>query len=149
MRTKDKTTRSIRVVAMDLLARREHSVYELTRKLKQRDFENDEIDAAIATLQQDNLQSDSRFIESIVNYRINAGFGPIKIRYELRQKGVSEGLVDDYFSGLDIDWQSSMAGQRIKKFGDSLPVDYKEKMKQARFLQNRGFSPESVMRLFR
>ena len=84
-----------------------------------------------------------------VNYRINAGFGPIKIRYELRQKGVSEGLVDDYFSGLDIDWQSSMAGQRIKKFGDSLPVDYKEKMKQARFLQNRGFSPESVMRLFR
>ncbi len=149
MRTKDKTTRSIRVVAMDLLARREHSVYELTRKLKQRDFENDEIDAAIAALLQDNLQSDSRFIESIVNYRINAGFGPIKIRYELRQKGVSEGLVDDYFSGLDIDWQSSMAGQRIKKFGDSLPVDYKEKMKQARFLQNRGFSPESVMRLFR
>ena len=121
MRTKDKTTRSIRVVAMDLLARREHSVYELTRKLKQRDFENDEIDAAIAALQQDNLQSDSRFIESIVNYRINAGFGPIKIRYELRQKGVSEGLVDDYFSGLDIDWQSSMVGQRIKKFGDSLP----------------------------
>ncbi len=149
MRTKDKTTRSIRVVAMDLLARREHSVYELTRKLKQRDFENDEIDAAIAALQQDNLQSDSRLIESIVNHRINAGFGPIKIRYELRQKGVSEGLVDDYFSGLDIDWQSSMAGQRIKKFGDSLPVDYKEKMKQARFLQNRGFSPESVMRLFR
>ncbi len=149
MRMKDKTTRSIRVVAMDLLARREHSVYELTRKLKQRDFENDEIDAAIAALQQDNLQSDSRFIESIVNYRINAGFGPIKIRYELRQKGVSEGLVDDYFSGLDIDWQSIMAGQRIKKFGDSLPVDYKEKMKQARFLQNRGFSPESVMRLFR
>ena len=149
MRTKDKTTRSIRVVAMDLLARREHSVYELTRKLKQRDFDNDEIDAAITALQQDNLQSDSRFIECIVNYRINAGFGPIKIRYELRQKGVSEGLVDDYFSGLDIDWQSSMAGQRIKKFGDSLPVDYKEKMKQARFLQNRGFSPESVMRLFR
>ena len=149
MRTRDKTTRSIRMVAMDLLARREHSVYELTRKLKQRDFENDEIDAVIAALQQDNLQSDSRLIESIVNYRIKAGFGPIKIRYELRQKGVSEGLVDDYFSGLDIDWQSSMAGQRIKKFGDSLPVDYKEKMKQARFLRNRGFSPESVMRLFR
>ncbi len=131
------------------MARREHSVYELTRKLKQRDFENDEIDAAIAALQQDNLQSDSRFIESIVNYRINAGFGPIKIRYELRQKGVNDDLVDDYLSSLDVDWESSMAGERIKKFGNSIPVDYKEKMKQARFLQNRGFSPESVMRLFR
>ena len=80
---------------------------------------------------------------------INAGFGPIKIRYELRQKGVSDDLVDNYLSGLEVDWESNMAAQRIKKFGDSLPVDYKEKMKQARFLQNRGFSPESVMRLFR
>ncbi len=149
MRTKNNTTRSIRVVAMDLLTRREHSVYELTRKLKQRKFEIEEIDAAITTLQQDNLQSDSRFIESIVNSRINAGFGPLKIKYELRQKGVSDRLVDDYFSSLELDWDSRMAEQRIKKFGEGIPVEYKEKMKQARFLQNRGFSPGSVMRLFR
>ncbi len=149
MRTKNNTTRSIRVVAMDLLTRREHSVYELTRKLKQREFEIDEIDAAIATLQQDNLQSDSRFIESMVNSKINAGFGPIKIKYELRQKGISDDLVDDYFSSLEVDWNLRMAEQRIKKFGEAIPVEYKEKMKQARFLQNRGFSPGSVMRLFR
>ncbi len=149
MRTKNNTTRSIRVVAMDLLTRREHSVYELTRKLKQREFEIDEIDAAIAILQQDNLQSDNRFVESIVNNRINAGFGSIKIKYELRQKGISDGLVDDYFSSVEVDWNSHMAEQRIKKFGESIPVEYKEKMKQARFLQNRGFSPGSVMRLFR
>ena len=149
MRTKNKTTRSIRAVAMDLLTRREHSVYELTRKLKQREFEIDEIDAAIATLQQDNLQSDSRFVESIVNYRINAGFGPIKIKYELRQKGIREGLVDDYLSSLEVDWNTHMAEQRGKKVGKSIPVEYKEKMKQARVVQNRGFSPGSVMRLFR
>jgi regulatory protein len=149
MRTKNKTPRSIRVVAMDLLARREHSVYELTRKLKQREFEDDAIHEAIVALQQDNLQSDSRFLESVVNYRIHAGFGPIKIRYELRKKGVNDDLVDDYLSSLDVDWESSMAGERSKKFGNSMPVDYKEKMKQARFLQNRGFSPGSVMRLFR
>jgi regulatory protein len=137
------------VVAMDLLSRREHSVCELTRKLKQREFEIDEIDAAIATLQQDNLQSDSRFIESIVHYRINAGFGPIKIKYELRQKGISDDLGDDYLSSLEVDWNLHMAEQRIKKFGEDIPVEYKEKMKQARFLQNRGFSPGSVMRLFR
>ena len=134
---------------MDLLSRREHSKFELTRKLKQRDFEADEIDAAIEILQQDNLQSDNRFVESLVNSKINAGFGPIKIRHELRQKGVSDELVGDYFSGLEVDWQSSMSAQRIKKFGTGIPVEYKEKMKQARFLQNRGFSPESVMRLFR
>jgi len=147
--TKQYTPRSIREVAMDLLSRREHSEFELTRKLKQRDFETNEIIAAIEVLQRENLQSDSRFVESLVNTRINTGFGPIKIRYELRQKGVSDELVGDYFSDLEVDWQSSMKEQRIKKFGTDIPLEYKEKMKQARFLQNRGFSPESVMRLFR
>ena len=96
---------------MDLLSRREHSKFELTRKLKQRDFEEDEIGAVIETLQQDNLQSDNRFVESLVNSKINAGFGPIKIRHELRQKGVSDDLAGDYFSGLEVDWQSSMSEQ--------------------------------------
>ena len=141
--------RSIRVVAMDLLSRREHSTYELTQKLKKRDFELDEIEAALDRLQQENLLSDCRFIESIVNSRVNAGFGPFKILYELRQKGISSEQAKDYLSGLSIEWEPLMAVQRSKKYGPDLPVDYKEKMKQARFLQNRGFSPESVMRLFR
>jgi regulatory protein len=147
---KNKTPpRSIRVVAMNLLSRREHSVYELTRKLRQRDFDVDEVEAALELLRQENLQSDDRFIESVVNSRVNAGFGPIKIKHELQQKGVSSELVNDYLSGLGVEWEQIMALQRSKKFGLEIPLDYKEKMKQARFLQNRGFSPESVMRLFR
>ena len=136
-------------MAMDLLSRREHSTYELTQKLKKRDFELDEIEAALDRLQQENLLSDCRFIESIVNSRVNAGFGPFKILYELRQKGISSEQAEDYISGLSVEWEPLMAVQRSKKYGPDLPVDYKEKMKQARFLQNRGFSPESVMRLFR
>ena len=146
---KPNTPRSIRVVAMDLLARREHSAYELTQKLHKREFDSEAIEAALKQLQQENLQSDSRFLESMVNYRINAGFGPFKIKYELRQKGISAELVEDYLSALTIEWHELMLQQRIKKFGQDIPHDYKEKMKQARFLQNRGFSPESVMRLFR
>ena len=146
---KQNTPRSIRVVAMDLLSRREHSVYELAQKLKKRDFDIDAIEAALDQLKQDNLQSDSRFVESVVNFRVNAGFGPLKIKHELRQKGISSEHVDDYLSGLTVEWQQLMAAQRSKKFGQDIPLDYKEKMKQARFLQNRGFSPESVMRLFR
>ena len=141
--------RSIRTVAMDLLSRREHSTYQLTQKLKKRDFDPDAIEVALDRLQRENLQSDSRFIESTVNSRVNAGFGPIKIKYELRQKGISMERVDDYMSDLPVKWEQLMVAQRSKKFGQDIPVDYKEKMKQARYLQNRGFSPESVMRLFR
>ena len=143
------TARSIRVVAMDFLSKREHSAYELRQKLKQRDFDIDTIEAAIGQLQYDNLQNDSRFVESFINHRVNAGFGPIKIKHELRQKGIDTERIEEYLSVLKVEWESLMSAQRIKKYGRQIPGDYKEKMKQARFLQNRGFSPESVMRLFR
>ena len=140
---------SIRNKAMDLLARREHSEQELRQKLKTRAYDADAIDEVLQALKADRLQSDERFTESYVNHRFNAGVGPLKIRYELRQKGVSDGLVDVFLEPLSDQWDELMTRQRIRKFGAPIPDDYAERMKQARFLQNRGFSPESVMRLFR
>jgi len=134
---------------MDLLARREHSEHELRQKLKAREFDLDNIDAAIHSLQRDGLLSDERFTESYVNHRFNAGFGPLKIRFELRQKGVAESLADEYLEPYSERWHELMQQQRVRKYGEAIPADYAERMKQARFLQNRGFSPESVMRLFR
>ncbi|MFT5659157.1 MAG: regulatory protein [Gammaproteobacteria bacterium] len=140
---------SARNKAMDLLARREHSADELRQKLKLREFDDEEIELAMESLQRDNLQSDSRFTESYINHRIRAGLGPVKISLELRQRGVAEDLINDYLARLTVDWGELLERQRIKKYGDEIPIDYAQKMKQARFLQNRGFSPESVMRLFR
>ena len=134
---------------MNLLARREHSASELLQKLKQREHAEDDILKAVKELQADNLQSDARFTESFVNQRVNAGHGPIKIRHELRRKGVDEELVDVYLDPFQDGWFELMSEQRIRKFGVEIPDEYALKMKQARFLQNRGFSPESVMRLFR
>ncbi|MGK0399606.1 MAG: regulatory protein [Gammaproteobacteria bacterium] len=140
---------SARNKAMDLLARREHSTHELRQKLKQREFDHEEIELALEVLQQNNLQSDAQFTESYINNRVNAGLGPIKIIHELRQKGVASELIDEQMSVLSIDWNESLEQQRIKKYGLQIPNDYSQKMKQARFLQNKGFSTESVMRLFR
>ncbi len=94
--------RNIRMVAMGLLSRREHSTYQLTQKLRKRDFGLDEIEAALDRLQRENLQSNSRFIESMVNSRVNAGLGPVKIKYELRQKGISIEQFVNYMSGLPV-----------------------------------------------
>jgi regulatory protein len=144
-----KIQRTARNVAMDLLSRREHSRVELANKLRQREFDADEIDGVLDRLQQEGLQSDQRFCENFVYFRAKKGRGPIRIRHELSQKGVSEILIDEQMEILDLDWPQIMQSERSKKFGAEIPHDYKEKMKQARFLQNRGFSPEAVMRLFR
>ena len=146
----EKTSQSgIRKKAMDLLARREHSEQELRRKLKSREYDADAIDEVLHALISDRLQSDERFTEAYVNHRFNAGVGPLKIRYELRQKGVSDLLADEFLELLSERWDRLMVQQRVRKYGEAIPADYAERMKQARFLQNRGFSPESVMRLFR
>jgi regulatory protein len=146
----EKTSQSgIRKKAMDLLARREHSEQELRRKLKSREYDADAIDEVLHALISDRLQSDERFTEAYVNHRFNAGVGPLKIRYELRQKGVSDLLADEFLELLSERWDRLMVQQRVRKYGETIPADYAERMKQARFLQNRGFSPESVMRLFR
>jgi len=140
---------SIRNKAMDLLARREHSAYELCQKLKSRDYDVDAIDAVLQELMQDHLLSDARFAEAYVNHRFNAGIGPVKIRYELRQKGITDVLADEFLEPLSDRWDQLMMQQRVRKYGETIPAGYADSMKQARFLQNRGFSPESVMRLFR
>ncbi len=145
----NKQQASARNKAMDLLARREHSEHELRQKLKLREFDCDEITAALDSLQRDNLLSDERFTESYVSQRFNAGVGPLKIRYELRQKGIGESLTDEFLAAYADRWDGLMQQQRVRKYGEAIPADYNQRMKQARFLQNRGFSPESVMRLFR
>ena len=139
----------IRRKAMDLLARREHSAQELRRKLTTREYSADSIDRVLQQLQQDRLQSDLRFTESYVNHRVNAGIGPLKIRFELQQRGIGDALADEFLEPLAEHWDAMMVEQRERKYGQAFPGDFKERMKQARFLQNRGFSPESVMRLFR
>ncbi len=140
---------SARNKAMDLLARREHSEQEIRHKLQSREFEEDAIEKAIEGLKKDGLLSDERFAEAYVNQRFNAGYGPLKIRYELQQKGIDSELIDNCLMPLEDEWPQSMRQQRARKFGMDPPEDYRERVKQARFLQNRGFSPESVMRLFR
>jgi len=144
-----KKGRSLRRIALDFLARREHSQQELRQKLNARNDDAEAVEAVLQQLSDERLQSDERFTESYVHHRFNAGIGPLKIRYELRQKGIDDLLVDSFLEPLVDEWEQMMRQQRARKFGETLPADYAARMKQARFLQNRGFSPESVMRLFR
>jgi len=136
-------------VGMDFLARREHSEQELRQKLAARAEDADEVEMVLQQLKDERLLSDERFTEAYVHHRFSAGIGPVKIRYELRQKGVDESLVEAFLEPLADEWDDLMRQQRARKYGTALPEGFAERMKQARFLQNRGFSPESVMRLFR
>lgn len=129
--------------AMDLLARREHSRVELERKLTKREYEAEEINSTIDQLVEDDLQSDSRFSEAYVQSRINKGFGPVKIRIELNERGVSDALIEESLGVHADSWIELAINQQQKKFRTK-PDDFTERARQSRFLQNRGFSVEQI-----
>ena len=130
--------------AMDLLARREHSRAELERKLTAAGFDADVVADALQQLVDDGLQSDRRFVESFVQSRISQGKGPLRIHADLGQRGVAAGLVDAVLAEADEDWFALARNARQKKFGRSRPADFRDKARQMRFLQYRGFEPDQV-----
>lgn len=129
--------------AMDLLARREHSRLELERKLISREYPQPEVDETIKKLVEDDLQCDQRFSESYTRARFNKGFGPVKIGIELRERGVSDELTESALGGFSSEWMESAVSQQQKKFRNK-PDEFTERARQARFLQNRGFSVEQI-----
>ncbi|HEX5842944.1 MAG TPA: regulatory protein RecX, partial [Pseudomonas sp.] len=80
---------AVRRAAMDLLARREHGRVELTRKLRNRGAADELIEAALDRLAEEGLLSEARYMEAFVGYRARAGYGPLRIREELTQRGLA------------------------------------------------------------
>src|SRR3546814_21124082 len=79
---------------MDLLARREHGRVELARKLRQRGAPPELIEQALDRLCEQGLLSESRYLESFVRSRANAGYGPLRIREELAQRGLARADIE-------------------------------------------------------
>lgn len=134
----------IRRSAMDALARREYARGELQRKLENKGFEPTGVDTTLEELATENLLSDERFVESYLNSHIEKGHGPLKLRQELRKRGVDDSLIDQGLAECEQDWSEMARDVRCKRFGEETPHDIKEKAKQMRFLTYRGFTSEQI-----
>lgn len=128
--------------AMDLLARREHSRLELERKLASREFEPELIAVVLDELEHDGLLSAERFIRSFINSRYSRGQGPRRISRELAERGI-EG-VGSWLNDECYDWDDLARTTRLKRFGSEPPADAKDKAKQIRFLEYRGFEYDQI-----
>jgi len=139
----------LRKTAMDYLARREHGEQELVRKLGSRGFDADMVETAVAELKADGLLSDTRFAEAFVNSRFQRGSGPQKIQAELRERGIEAALISLCIEAYDDRWRQRVREVREKKFGADLPGDFRERSRQMRFLQQRGFTTEQISGVFK
>ena len=141
-------TKSLLSRAIALLARRDHSRAELYRKLLRHIREGDdpaEIDRVLDELSRNGLLSDERFARAVARNR-SQRFGDARIRYDLRKSGVADDLTGAVLGALSDSEVLRADRVRAKRFA-GLPASAAEHAKQARFLQSRGFSLESIHRV--
>jgi regulatory protein len=133
--------------AVALLARRDFSIAELRRKLKERGYLPSAIEPALADLESGRVIDDKRYGENVVAARARRGQGPARIRSELRRAGVDPEVVQTTMDRAREDGPDFLAlarATRARKFGREIPKDRKERARQARFLQYRGFSNDHI-----
>lgn len=140
---------AVRRTAMDLLARREYGRVELTRKLRQRGAAAELIESTLDRLAEEGLLSEARYLESFIASRGRAGYGPLRIREELAQRGLPRAAIEQALSDSGLDWSEQLADAWRRKFGGRLPRDVRERAQQGRFLSYRGFPPDLIGRLLR
>ncbi len=132
---------------MRYLARREHSRAELHAKLLPHMQEGEDLIAVLDELEKRGWLSDERAATQLVHAK-RSRFGTQRITHELRQKGIAEELISAALPELKGSELEAAREVWQKKFGVA-PQDAKEKAKQARFLQSRGFALDVIFKVLR
>ena len=132
----------VRDIAIGYLGRREYGVEELRQKLQQRGADAGITHSVIEALVKDNLLSDQRFTQMYIRTRVRALFGPLKIRGELRQRGISDAVITREMPDEQNLWFDSACEWVNKRHHAEL--DYTARAKLHRSLMNRGFTHEQA-----
>lgn len=137
--------------AIEMLSRREYSERMLSEKLFSLNVGNaDQIGRVIDKVQDYGYQNDQRFTELFIRSSIAKGLGFLRIRQELKHKGINAELADkgiEGASGEGFSQDELIYRVWLKKF-KTLPVGPKEKAKQYRFLMYRGFSSSEIAHFY-
>ena len=128
----------LRSTAFALLAKREHSKQELKSKLLLYGASPEELEPLLAELTGNDYQSDERMAGMLVRANMRKGRGPARIQQELKKHHIEAELAEEDIE--QVNWLQQAMELRMRKFGEELPIEQKEKARQVRFLQYRGFN---------
>jgi regulatory protein len=142
--------RSLFARAVALLARREHSRAELAAKLRRALTEDEdpaEIERVLDALERDKLLSDERYARTLTRTR-GQRFGDARLRFDLKSAGVKPQQAHEALAALAGTELERARAVWARRFG-APPATAQERARQARFLQSRGFSPDTIRKVLR
>ncbi len=133
--------------AVRLLARREHSFRELTRKLERRGWPGELVESVLSDLAERGLQSDQRYAESFARSRVAKFYGPVRIRAELGERGIERALINQVLGGLEVDWFALANDWYERRYAGEPAQDFREKSRRQQALARRGFDHAIIREL--
>lgn len=133
-----------RAYAMRSLARRESAESELARRLRQQGYQEEVIEAVVDYCRGYNWVNDERYGAMAVRAGAAKGHGPLKIRFDLRRKGLDDGQIDAAFEQPELDW-FELASELLERRANLADLaDFKLRMKWLKYLLGRGFSQDQA-----
>lgn len=134
----------LRARALRLLARREHTRAELARKLAPDAPSSDALKALIDQLSSRAQLSDERYAEARA-HQLSRKFGAARVRSELVAKGIEREAAARFAADVEKTDLERARAILARKYHEPATAP-KERMRRARFLQSRGFSPDVIRR---
>lgn len=153
----------LRWLAFYYLSRREYGKAELRQKLLDKEQDPDQIEALLDEFETKGYQSDYRTTLMLIRESIRKGRGRGHIKQEFYRKKIDmpsnidelidmaneesdefREFIDDSEDSLieGVDWLKLAVTARTKKYGENIPIEQKDKARQLRFLQYRGFDTD-------
>jgi len=132
-----------RLVALRLLAGRDFAAAELHGRLTARGFEAAAARAVIEEFTASGALNESRYAHNYVTWHAGRGQGPLRIAADLKRQGIEAALVEAALA-QQADWAGLARRLCRAKFGARAPGSWREKARQMRFLQYRGFSADHI-----
>lgn len=141
---------SLRGRALRLLGRREFSRQELEGRLRGYvDAENPvELEVLLDNLAERGWLSDARYAEALVRKRTGQ-YARRSIAQELKRAGVAIEVTDAVLTPVDPDEEFAAALALCQRKFRHAPDDQKEKARQIRFLQTRGYGLGLAIRVMK
>lgn len=130
-------------------AYRERASTEVIRKLKAWNTSPGQTDAIVAELKKENFLDDRRFAEAFVRGKFGIKkWGRLRIKVELRRKGIQEQLISNALAAIDEDDYEAVLRSVIEKKAESLenPQSAAAKQKIIRHALSKGFETDLIMK---
>ena len=138
---------SLKAQAVRLLARREYARADLEQRLLAKGAPRADVVAVLDELVAQGLLSNERYARALVAQK-SGRYSRRSIGGELKRRGVDAESIDAALGEAVVDDDAALFALWQRRFGIA-PANDREKARQIRFLQTRGFDLSAILKMLR